>query len=271
MSLQIEKQIRPGLPRVGVPPYRQIHAHSTGNKRSTAQNEADYHMRRPVDSGFFSHVVGNGRIIQTGPVNQGAYDVGGGWNAEGYAHVELIESHRTQEEFLLDYRLYVNLLRQLAQEAGLPLALDGAAVAVDGTATGIVTHAYCTAHQPNNHSDHVDPYPYLASRGISKEQFAHDLEVGFETEEKKAEEEQMDYVIRSKSGKQGYVGVINGIVFGIGAIDTVHTLEKAGAKHISIDDGDFNRLLDSQKQDDELLLKELRAINASLKDLVQKK
>ena len=42
---------REGLPQIGVPPYRQIHAHSTGNKYSTAQNEADYHMRRPVDSG----------------------------------------------------------------------------------------------------------------------------------------------------------------------------------------------------------------------------
>ena len=49
---------REGLPQVGYEPYRQIHAHSTGNKNSTAQNEADYHMRRPVNSGFFSHVVG---------------------------------------------------------------------------------------------------------------------------------------------------------------------------------------------------------------------
>ena len=69
---------REGLPQVGYEPYRQIHAHSTGNRNSTAQNEADYHMRREVTSGFFSHVVGNGRVMQVGPVNQGAYDVGGG-------------------------------------------------------------------------------------------------------------------------------------------------------------------------------------------------
>ena len=75
MTLHIEKQIRQGLPQVGVPPYRQIHVHSTGNPRSTAQNEADYHSRRPVESGFFSHVVGNGRIIQTAPTGRGAYDV----------------------------------------------------------------------------------------------------------------------------------------------------------------------------------------------------
>lgn len=167
---------REGLPQIGVQPYRQIHAHSTGNKYSTAQNEADYHMRRPVDSGFFSHVVGNGRVMQVGPVNQGAYDVGGGWNAETYAAVELIESHETEEEFLTDYRLYIELLRNLADEAGLPKTLD------TDELEGIKTHYYCTYNQPDNDSDHVDPYPYLAKWGIGREQFKHDIENGIEQE-----------------------------------------------------------------------------------------
>lgn len=169
--MNIEKQIRQGLPQVGVLPYGQVHAHSTGNPSSTAQNEADYMQRRPVESGFFSHVVGNGRVIQTAPVNRGAYDVAGGWNAWGYAHVELIESHKTQAEFDRDYRLYVELLRQLATEAGLPKTLDSGS-------TGILTHEYCTYHQPNNSSDHVDPYPYLAKWGISRAQFKKDIENG---------------------------------------------------------------------------------------------
>ena len=169
-------RFREGLPQIGVQPYRQVHAHSTGNKYSTAQNEADYHMRRPVDSGFFSHVVGNGRVMQVGPVNQGAYDVGGGWNAETYAAVELIESHETLEEFLTDYRLYIELLRNLADEAGLPKTLD------TDELEGIKTHYYCTYNQPDNDSDHVDPYPYLASWGISREQFKHDIENGIEQE-----------------------------------------------------------------------------------------
>lgn len=169
-------RFREGLPQIGVQPYRQVHAHSTGNKNSTAQNEADYHMRRPVDSGFFSHVVGNGRVMQVGPVNQGAYDVGGGWNAETYAAVELIESHATEEEFLTDYHLYVELLRDLADEAGLPKTLDSDEL------EGIKTHYYCTYNQPNNQSDHVDPYPYLASWGITREQFKYDIENGIEQE-----------------------------------------------------------------------------------------
>ena len=165
---------REGLPQIGYEPYRQVHAHSTGNPNSTAQNEADYHLRREVTSGFFSHVVGNGRVMQVGPVNQGAYDVGGGWNAETYAAVELIESHSTKEEFMEDYRLYIQLLRDLADEAGLPKTLDSS------DTEGIKTHYYCTYHQPYNESDHVDPYPYLAKWGISREQFKHDIENGLE-------------------------------------------------------------------------------------------
>ncbi len=168
---------REGLPQVGYAPYRQIHAHSTGNRNSTAQNEADYHMRRDVYSGFFSHVVGNGRVMQVGPVNQGAYDVGGGWNAETYAAVELIESHATKEEFMQDYRLYIQLLRELADEAGLPKTLDTSDL------EGIKSHEYCTYHQPDNFSDHVDPYPYLAKWGISREQFKHDIEHGLDFKE----------------------------------------------------------------------------------------
>ncbi|MBT1060740.1 N-acetylmuramoyl-L-alanine amidase family protein, partial [Streptococcus pneumoniae] len=157
-------------------PYRQVHAHSTGNRNSTVQNEADYHYRKDPELGFFSHVVGNGRVMQVGLVNNGSWDVGGGWNTESYAAVELIESHSTKEEFMADYRLYIELLRNLADEAGLPKTLD-----TDDLA-GIKTHEYCTNNQPNNHSDHVDPYPYLAKWGISREQFKHDIENGLTIE-----------------------------------------------------------------------------------------
>ena len=170
--------MRTDTPQVGYAPYRQVHAHSTGNRNSTAQNEADYMQRKDLNSGFYTHVVGNGRIIQTAPTNRGAWDVGGGWNAETYAAVELIESHKTKDEFMRDYKIYVGLLRDLAKQAGIPTTLD------TGDLAGIKTHDYCTHHQPNNGSDHVDPYPYLAKWGISKEQFKKDVEKGISTENK---------------------------------------------------------------------------------------
>lgn len=164
--------MRTDTPQVGYAPYRQVHAHSTGNRNSTAQNEADYMQRKDLNSGFYTHVVGNGRIIQTAPTNRGAWDVGGGWNAETYAAVELIESHANKDEFMRDYKLYVGLLRDLAKQGGIPTTLD------TGDLAGIKTHDYCTHHQPNNGSDHVDPYPYLAKWGISREQFKKDIESG---------------------------------------------------------------------------------------------
>lgn len=164
--------MRNDTPQVGYAPYRQVHAHSTANRNSTAQNEADYMARKDLNTGYYTHVVGNGRIIQTAPTNRGAWDVGGDFNAETYAAVELIESHKTKEEFMIDYPIYVDLLRRLATEGGIPTTLDS------GELAGIKTHAYCTANQPNNGSDHVDPYPYLAKWGVSKEQFKRDIEQG---------------------------------------------------------------------------------------------
>ena len=159
-------------PQVGVAPYRQVHAHSTGNPTSKASGEATYMSNKDLNSGFYTHVVGNGKVYQTAYVGQGAWDVGGEWNNETFAAVELIESHRTYEEFRADYEIYIQLLRDLAVQGGIAVTLDS------NSLEGIKTHYYCTNNQPNNYSDHVDPYPYLAKWGISKEQFKKDVETG---------------------------------------------------------------------------------------------
>lgn len=169
MSYNIKQQIRTDTPQVGYAPYRQVHAHSTGNSGSTAQNEADYMSRKDLNTGFYTHVVGNGQVIQVAPVNRGAWDVGGGYNYETYAAVELIESHGSKEEFMRDYKIYCELLYDLAKQGGIPTTLD------TGDLAGIKTHNYCTHNQPNNGSDHVDPIPYLTKWGITQQQFANDI------------------------------------------------------------------------------------------------
>ncbi|WP_348820940.1 N-acetylmuramoyl-L-alanine amidase [Lactococcus petauri] len=169
MSYNVKQQIRTDTPQVGYAPYRQVHAHSTGNSGSTAQNEADYMSRKDLNTGFYTHVVGNGQVIQVAPVNRGAWDVGGGYNYETYAAVELIESHGSKDEFMRDYKIYCELLFDLAKQAGIPITLD------TGDLAGIKTHNYCTHNQPNNGSDHVDPIPYLTKWGITQQQFANDI------------------------------------------------------------------------------------------------
>lgn len=172
MAYKIINRIR-NIGAIGNAPYRQVHAHSTGNPRSTATGEASYMSTKNINTGYYTHVVGNGQIIQTAHVNRGAWDVGGSYNYETYAAVELIESHSTKEEFLRDYKIYVELLRDLAKEAGIPVDLDSNNLA------GIKTHDWCRTHQPYNATDHIDPYHYLAKWGISRVKFAQDIKNGF--------------------------------------------------------------------------------------------
>lgn len=221
ITLKIEKKIRGDIPQVGVTPYRQIHAHSTGNPNSTVQNEADYMFTKDLNTGFYTHVVGNGRVIQVANTNRGAWDVGGGWNVETYAAVELIESHKNKNEFMVDYKLYVNLLRQLAKEAGIATTLD------TGTA-GIISHAYATANQPNNFSDHIDPYPYLAKWGISKTQFASDLAKGFGQKKTETEEDDMSQTLElftREDGKVFYINLTEGTYYHVPNPDALKTLK----------------------------------------------
>lgn len=86
---------------------------------------------------------------------------------------------------------------------------------------------------------------------LDDEQTASSTEKKEEIEKNEEEEDMLNFVMRSKTGKQGYVGCVNGAIFGIGDIGTVRALQDAGCKHLMIDDADFDRLLNSQKLDDE--------------------
>lgn len=72
-----------------------------------------------------------------------------------------------------------------------------------------------------------------------------------ENKDNEEEEDMLNFVMRSKSGTNGYVGCVNGAIFGIGDWGTVVALQEAGCKHLMLDDGDFQRLLESQKIDDD--------------------
>ncbi|WP_349533016.1 N-acetylmuramoyl-L-alanine amidase [Leuconostoc citreum] len=163
------------------PPFRQVHAHSTGNRTATMQNEINY-LANHAGEANYTHLVGiedgKVRIYQVANVNQSAFDVGGDWNLETYAAVELSEgSIQSQEDFNKAYPAYVWLLRELGRAAGTNYTLDDATVA---NPTGIITHDYATYHQPNNISDHIDPLPFLALWGVSYEQFANDVKNGLD-------------------------------------------------------------------------------------------
>lgn len=92
-----------------------------------------------------------------------------------------------------------------------------------------------------------------------------------ETSTDEEEEDMLNFVMRSKSGKQGYVGCVNGAIFGIGDIGTVGALQDAGCKHLVLDDGDFDRLINSQKLDDEQRNKVLQVALENVANTIKNK
>jgi len=154
-----------------VPPFRQVHEHSTGNPRSTVQNERDY-LAGHYAGANYTHLVGvtNGQadIRQVMNTNGGAYDVGGDWNWETWAAIELVEgSIKTREDFNIAYHAYIWLTRELSRQAGIPITIDTPDI------SGVKTHNY--ASRTGHGSDHVDPIGFLASWGVSYDQFKKDV------------------------------------------------------------------------------------------------
>lgn len=146
--------------------------HEAGNPSNTGADSLDRevnYMRNNWTSAFVSYFVGSGgRVVQL--ANNGAYQYGAGQvaNSYGYAQIELARTNN-QATFEKDYKSYINLARDLAKQAGVPLTLDS-------YGNGIKTHLWVSN---NIWGDHQDPYAYLASWGITKAQLAQDLLSGF--------------------------------------------------------------------------------------------
>lgn len=172
--VNIEKKIvvpgRPALDNgLARAPFRQVHLHSTGSL-APDDNFVSY-LSRSWGKAYYTHLVGQGRVIQVGNTNGGAYDVGGDWNWETYAAIEFNEQVSSQAQFNADYKNYIKLARQLAKEAGITdFTLD-----TPGT-VGIKTHNYASA--TGHGSDHVDPLPFLAKWGVSYDKLKRDIKYG---------------------------------------------------------------------------------------------
>ncbi|MCT4412870.1 lytic exoenzyme target recognition domain-containing protein [Leuconostoc pseudomesenteroides] len=153
------------------PGFHQIHMHSTGNPTASVQNERDY-LAGHYNAANYTHLVGitNGAvdIRQVMNTNGGAWDVGGDWNWETYAAIEFSEgSIKSQADFNKAYPAYIWLARYLAKQAGITYTIDNL------NTIGIKSHNYASA--TGHGSDHVDPIPFLAKWGVSRDKFNRDL------------------------------------------------------------------------------------------------
>lgn len=154
-----------------VPPFSQVHLHSTGNPRASVQNERDY-LAGHYNEANYTHLVGitNGEvdIRQVMNTNGGAWDVGGDWNWDGHSSIEFAEgSIQSQDDFNKAYPAYIWLARQLANEANAGNSID------NQNAAGTKTHNYASA--TGHGSDHTDPIAFLAKWGVSREKLNADI------------------------------------------------------------------------------------------------
>lgn len=167
-AVEVDKQLIPGLPSM-YSTNEFIIAHESGNPNNVGPNslynEVAY-MKRNWTDAFTTHWVGSGgKVIQIAPTGQVSWGAGSYANCRSYAQVELARTN-DRATFEKDYKAYVELLKQLAKEANLPLTLDS-------SGKGIKSHEWFSNNLGG--TDHKDPFSYLASWGITRAQFNKDL------------------------------------------------------------------------------------------------
>lgn len=147
-----------------------IIAHATA-VYAPAKNVATYEKRTWYsNNAYVQYIVGDsGKIYRVGAEGYQAWGAGSWANANAPVQVELAQTY-SQAEFRKDYVTYVNLLRSSAIKYGIPTTVDSSAW------RGVKSHLWITNNVWGNHTD---PYGYLASHGITKAQFAHDVKYGF--------------------------------------------------------------------------------------------
>ena len=176
-------------------------------------------------------------------------------NADFLANEDMTLMQATED--LLFYGLPINGNTVRVHHEMVPTSCPHRSMALHGNTTASVKAYF------------VQRMQYFASLGKTVDEMLAKLgqpQVVEPPKQKQQEEEDefMNFVVRSNSGKQGYMGIVNGAVFGIGDIRTVQQLQDAGAKHLQLDDGDFQRLLDSQGWDDKDILKSVQQIEKAL-------
>jgi len=145
-----------------------IIAHDVGNPQTLGLNNAIF-MNRTFNSAYTHFVIDGDTAYKVGTPGFVAWGAGSWANENSPAQIEIDNSY-DPVHFAKSYKTYIDLIRDMAKKYGIDLTLDSS-----NLYAGVKTHAWITA---NIWGDHMDPYDYLASMGVSKAKFANDIKNG---------------------------------------------------------------------------------------------
>ncbi|MFT9416896.1 MAG: hypothetical protein ABF588_11065, partial [Leuconostoc falkenbergense] len=157
------------------------------------------------------------------------------WNWETYAAIEFSEGIKSQADFNKAYPAYIWLARYLAKQAGITYTIDNL------NTIGIKSHNYASA--TGHGSDHVDPLPFLAKWGVSRDKFNRDLVNGIaeQKEETKTKKVVLKDMLLFKSdvdtnfGSKNNVYLSdNGIVIRVDSTSSLRELQKDGVPYATL-------------------------------------
>ena len=159
-----------------------IIVHETDNATATGANEASF-MKRNWRKAYTTDIVGDGKVYRVGEWGYRSY---GALDANPDAPVQIELQHTLDKAlFKKNYAIYIELIRDACDKYNIPKKLDIGGVGVKG----VKSHKWVSDNIEGNHQD---PYSYLQSMGISKSQFAKDIENGIGTTEKPTQEKETD-------------------------------------------------------------------------------
>lgn len=174
MSYPITQNLIPGLPKIpyrhGIGAYEGVVAHATAVYEDSDTGERDFEARdRHWQHAFVHFFVDYDSITQVQDINYEAYGAGSVANRR-FVHVELCQTKDTGR-FKESYSRYVWLLSYLLEQKRL----------------GVTFRETLWGHDDIRivfgDTTHTDPWDYLASHGVSKEQFIQDVKNSYEGKE----------------------------------------------------------------------------------------
>lgn len=199
-----------------------------------------YFIARVIDTNLIAHHTGE-------------------WNSNcRYIGYEICQSmSATDEEFLLNEDITLMQALEDLIYYGLPINENTVRLHHEFVPTAC-PHRSLSLHGGTTQSVKsyfINRMLYFKKYGNTVDEILNNL--GMETPRQKINKIKGEFntmlMVRSHSGKQGYVGLVNGQAFGIGHIETVHQFLKVGAEEINIHDDDFDRLIKNHQIDDETL------------------